>query len=89
MASVDPDGDGVDPGDNFPLVITIKDSSGNIIIPGLTNNRALAADGQAGDSEVLTVEWSLPKDAGNEYQGKSATFGLTVNAEQTANNPTP
>lgn len=63
------------------LVVTIK-KDGTVIVPG-DNNRVLAA----GANEVLTVEWTLPLAAGNEYQGKSATLGLTVNAEQTKNNP--
>lgn len=64
------------------LKVTVKDASGNVITPGTDNNRKLAA----GANEVLTVEWALPKDAGNEYQGTSASLGLTMNAEQTANN---
>lgn len=64
------------------LIVAIKDSVGNVIVPG-DNNRVLAAEG----SENLTVEWKLPLAAGNEYQGTSATFGLTVSAEQTKNNP--
>ncbi|MDS0527439.1 CalY family protein [Clostridium sp. SHJSY1] len=64
-----------------PLQITIKDSEGNVITPG-DNNRLLAAGG----SEVLTVEYKLPLQADNFYQGKEATLGLTVNAEQTKNN---
>lgn len=69
------------------LAVTIKDSAGNVITPGTDNNRVLAPSGSAGDSEVLTVEYVLPSGAGNEYQGTSATLGLTVNAEQTRNNP--
>jgi predicted ribosomally synthesized peptide with SipW-like signal peptide len=65
------------------LKVTIKDAGGNVILPGTTNNRVLAP----GASEVLTVSWTLPLVAGNEYQGDSATYGLTVNAEQTKNNP--
>ncbi|MHB8983990.1 MAG: TasA family protein [Carboxydocellales bacterium] len=65
-------------GDN-PLVVTIKDAAGNVIVPGTDNNRVLAS----GADENLTVEWSLPLLAGNEYQGESATLGLTLNAEQT------
>lgn len=53
------------------------------VVPAPTNDRVLAANG---GHETLYVKWSLPKEAGNEYQGKSATFGLTVNAEQTKNN---
>jgi predicted ribosomally synthesized peptide with SipW-like signal peptide len=63
------------------LKVTIKDSSGAVITPGDTN-RVLAP----GASEDLTVQWTLPRDAGNEYQGASATLGITVNAEQTKNN---
>lgn len=68
-------------GDN-PLQVTIKDKDGNVITPGAANNRVLAA----GASETLTVEYALPKDAGNEYQSQSASLGLTMNAEQTKNN---
>jgi predicted ribosomally synthesized peptide with SipW-like signal peptide len=64
------------------LKVTIKDKDGNVIVPGEGNDRVLASKA----SEDLTVEWTLPKDAGNEYQGKSATLGITVNAEQTKNN---
>jgi predicted ribosomally synthesized peptide with SipW-like signal peptide len=53
------------------------------IIPGPDNNRVLSANG---GNETLYVKWELPKDAGNEYQGQTANLGLTVNAEQTANN---
>jgi len=65
------------------LTVTIKDAAGNVITPGTDNNRVLAA----GASETLTVEWELPLAADNQYQGDSATYGLTVNAEQTRNNP--
>lgn len=65
-----------------PLAVTIKDADGKVIVPG-DNNRVLAA----GASEVLTVSWELPRAAGNEYQGASASLGITVNAEQTKNNP--
>lgn len=65
-----------------PLTITIKDASGNVIVPGTDNNRVL----DAGQSEVLTVSYELPLAAGNEYQGKGATLGLKVLAEQTKNN---
>lgn len=64
-----------------PLKITIKDSKGTVIIPG-DNNRVLAA----GKSEDLTVEYTLPLNADNTYQGKTATLGLTVIGEQTKNN---
>lgn len=67
-------------GDN-PIKVTIKDSEGNVIVPG-DNNRVLGA----GDSEVLAVSWELPIAAGNEYQGDSAAYSLTVNAEQIKNN---
>jgi predicted ribosomally synthesized peptide with SipW-like signal peptide len=63
------------------LQATVKDSNGVVITPGDTN-RVLAAS----MSEVLTVEWTLPIAAGNEFQGQSAQLGLTVNAEQTKNN---
>jgi predicted ribosomally synthesized peptide with SipW-like signal peptide len=63
------------------LVVTIKDSNGNVIVPG-DNNRVLAA----GANEVLTVDWNLPLAAGNEYQAKGATLALTFDAEQTKNN---
>ncbi|WP_068606804.1 TasA family protein [Paenibacillus swuensis] len=61
--------------------ITIKDSAGNVIVPG-DNNRVLAPAA----SEVLTVKWELPLAADDRYQNKTAQLGLTVNAEQTKNN---
>ncbi|MCR4435351.1 MAG: TasA family protein [Clostridiales bacterium] len=66
------------------LKVTIKDANGNVIIPGTDNNRILAANG---GSEVLTVEWALPLEADNHYQGATAALALTFNAEQTKNNP--
>lgn len=79
------------------LKITIKDHNGNVIIPGPNDNRVLTADdhrnlilsphGQPGDEETLTVEYSLPLAADNQYQGTAATLGLTFNAEQVKNNP--
>ncbi|WP_423800235.1 TasA family protein [Neobacillus sp. SAB-20_R2A] len=82
LAEQDPDGDGPTTGDGYPLTITIYDKDGNVITPNTDNNRVLAPS----SSEDLYVKYELPKDAGNGYQGKSATFGITVNAEQTANN---
>lgn len=64
------------------LIVTIEDSTGNIIKPG-DNNRVLAANG---GSEDLTVKYELPTAAGNAYQDKGATLDLAVNAEQTKNN---
>jgi predicted ribosomally synthesized peptide with SipW-like signal peptide len=81
--SVDEDGDTVLDGNQ--LVVTITDSSNAVVLPG-DNNRVLAANGQAGDSETFTVSWSLPYNAGNFYQGKNASYAFTVNAEQTRNN---
>lgn len=63
------------------LKVTIKDSAGAVITPG-DNNRVLAPGG----TETLTVSWTLPLAAGNEYQGDSALLGITLNAEQTKNN---
>lgn len=78
------------------LKITIKDHDGNVIVPG-DNNRELDAGGVIhfmghttvlpGEKETLTVEYSLPLIAGNQYQATSATLGLTFNAEQVKNNP--
>jgi hypothetical protein len=39
-------------------------------------------------SASVTVYWSLPLSAGNEYQGAGATLALTVHAVQASNNPT-
>lgn len=64
------------------LAVTIKDKNDVVITPGADNNRVL----DPGATEVLTVEYALPIGAENEYQGKQATLGLTVNAEQTKNN---
>jgi predicted ribosomally synthesized peptide with SipW-like signal peptide len=63
------------------LKVTIEDAAGNVITPG-DNNRVLAA----GATEVLTIGYELPLAADNTYQGAEATLGITVNAEQTANN---
>ncbi|MFJ9500036.1 TasA family protein [Brevibacillus centrosporus] len=64
------------------LTVKVTDKNGNEIAPGPDGNRVLAA----GASEELKVTYTLPKEAGNEYQGKAATLGLKVLAEQTKNN---
>lgn len=66
------------------LKITIKDADGKVVTPG-DNNIVLAPKA----SNVYTVTYELPKTAGNWYMDKTATLGITVNAEQTANNPLP
>ena len=40
----------------------------------------------AGASEVLCIQVSLPSSSGNTYQGITTTATFTFNAEQTANN---
>lgn len=63
-------------GGSNPIAITVKNSAGTVL--NLADFRDLAV----GANEDLTVEWSFPSSAGNEYQGKSGTFDLTFNAEQ-------
>lgn len=70
-----------------PILVTLKAGS-NVIFSSSQDgtfdvNRVL----DAGASEDLTLEWSFPKEAGNEYQGKSGSFSITFSAEQTKNNP--
>lgn len=65
-----------------PLEVTIKDATGAVITPGNNNNRVLGA----GESEILTVEYKLPKEAGNFYKEKTADLTFAFKAEQTKNN---
>lgn len=60
------------------LAVNITDANGNAV----GDDRVLAS----GASETLTVNWSLPIAAGNEYQGDSASLSITADAEQTRNN---
>ncbi len=48
------------------------------------SNRALTAPAAlvAGKSDNLAISYSLPTDAGNEFQGKQAAFSLTFTATQ-------
>ncbi|GAB4259526.1 TasA family protein [Thermincola ferriacetica] len=63
---------------NNPVVITVKDSNGTEI-SDLSAYRTLASGAQ----ETLTIEYSFPSDAGDEYQGDTGSFSLTFNATQT------
>lgn len=82
--ALDVDGD-LFAGDH-PIVVTLK--KGNDVIfssaadGAFDSNRVLAA----GASEDLTLEWSFPKDAGNEYQAAAGNFSVSFVAEQTKNN---
>jgi predicted ribosomally synthesized peptide with SipW-like signal peptide len=40
-----------------------------------------------GQSQDVTVEWELPLNAGNDYQNKQGSIGISVYAEQIQNNP--
>ncbi len=61
-----------------PLVITIKDSKGEVV--DLEANRTLDPD----EDETFMVYWAMPSAAGNSYQNLSGTLGISVLAEQTA-----
>lgn len=63
--------------------VTIKAYSDAAGTTALTvTDRVLAV----GASETIYVKVEFPKDAGNEYQGKSGTASIKVDAEQTKNN---
>ncbi len=80
LASDDPNGNAVEEdGENNPLTVTLKDSDGNDVT---LTDRVL----EPGASETFTITYSLPLDAGNTYQKKSATYDFQVDAEQTRNN---
>ncbi|CAM4210078.1 TasA family protein [Paenibacillus typhae] len=67
--------------DSHPIVIkAYSDADGNI--PLTVTDRVL----DVGDSETIYVKVEFPKDAGNEYQGKTGTASIKVDAEQTKNN---
>ncbi|MDF9840926.1 MULTISPECIES: TasA family protein [unclassified Paenibacillus] len=63
--------------------VTIKAYSDAAGTTALTvTDRVLAV----GASETIYVKVEFPKAAGNEYQGKSGTASIKVDAEQTKNN---
>ncbi len=70
-------------GGDYPIVFSFT-VNGEPLVPGETV-RVLPS----GATETITVNWWLPLDAGNDYQGTSGTLGISVSAEQTANNPVP
>lgn len=39
-----------------------------------------------GDTEEITIEWSFPLEAGNEYQGATGEINLNIQAVQSKNN---
>lgn len=66
-----------------PLVIeAFADLAGTTALTNV-NDRVLAANG---GNETIYVKVTLPKEAGNEYQGKLGSASIKVNAEQTKNN---
>ncbi|SDO66318.1 SipW-cognate class signal peptide [Paenibacillus sp. yr247] len=72
------------PGDNHPLTVKIySDAAMTQEIVAGDNNRVLAPNV---GTETLYVKWQLPLDAGNAYQGLTATYSIEVAAEQTKNN---
>lgn len=62
-----------------PLEFSIQDFQGNLI----TSNTKLFLS--AGEEETLSVNWYMPLEAGNEYQGATASLGLFVHASQAVN----
>ncbi len=64
---------------DHPLEVNIKDIQGNLVNADTT--RYLFA----GEEETLSVNWYMPIDAGNEYQGETASLGLFVHASQAVN----
>jgi len=66
-------------GANPTQVKFLKD--GEEFTPG-DNNFVLAP----GESDEITVEVTMPKDAGNEYQEATGSIDINFAAEQTANN---
>ncbi|WP_308637802.1 TasA family protein [Paenibacillus silvisoli] len=63
-----------------PLTVTLYKGD-QVITPG-DNNIVL----NPGQSTTLKAVYALPLAANNDYQGDSAEWGITVNAEQTKNN---
>lgn len=68
------------------LDVNFYDSKGNEIEENAPRNIP------AGEKETITAKYSLPLEAGNEFQNTSSTpkttVDIKVNAEQTKNNPT-
>lgn len=67
-------------GDKKLEITAYSDAAGTVALNAA--DRVLAVGG----SETIYVKVTLPKEAGNEYQGKSGTASIKVDAEQTKNN---
>ena len=65
-------------GGEHPLEVIIQDFHGNLVTAN--TKRFLSA----GEEETLSVNWYMPIEADNEYQGATASLGLYVHASQAA-----
>jgi len=69
-------------GGDHSIVFTLK--NGDQVLETGENGTFLILE--PNQSQDITVEWQMPMDAGNDYQGETGTVGISVYAEQTANN---